>query len=199
FDAQGNINSNANIKQLNGTTKSDGLEADLTGTILPGLNFIAGYSYNFMRYTNTAPITTNIVTAPTPSNPNATTTVVLSGMLENVRLVGTTKHTGNATLFYTIQDGKVKGLKLGTSVFYTGKRNGGWNDNKAATTLRLIPLDAFTTVDFSAGYAWKRLSLLAKVSNLTNALNYYVHENYSVNPIPPRQFVTTLSYKFKLD
>ncbi len=197
FDAQGNINSNSNIKQLNGTTKSDGLEADLTGTILPGLNFIAGYSYNFMRYTNTAPITTNIVPAPTPANPNATTTVVLSGMLEDVRLVGTTKHTGNATLFYTVQEGKAKGLKLGTSVFYTGKRNGGWNDNKAATTLRLIPLDAFTTVDFSAGYSWRSLSLLAKVSNITNALNYYVHENYSVNPIAPRQFVTTLAYKFK--
>jgi iron complex outermembrane receptor protein len=27
-------------------------------------------------------------------------------------------------------------------------------------------------------------------------LNYYVHENYSINPIPPTQFVATLSYKF---
>ncbi|MBO9674665.1 MAG: TonB-dependent receptor [Sphingobacteriaceae bacterium] len=175
FDQNGNLNSNTNLKQLNGTTSSDGVEIDLTGSILPGLNFTAGYSYNFMRYTNTPEIT---------------------GMIEDVRLVGTTKNTVNATLFYTFQEGAVKGLKLGASTFYTGKRNGGWNDAKNATTLRLIPLTAFTTFDLSAGYSWKKFSLLAKVSNLTNELNYFVHENYSVNPIAPRQFVTTLSYKF---
>ena len=196
LDANGNPNSNTNIKQLNGQTTSDGLEIDLSGAILPGLNFLAGYSYNFMRYTNTAPIARYTVAAPTPTNPNATTTIVLSGMIEDVRLVGTTKHTANATLFYTMQSGKIKGLKLGASAFYTGDRNGGWNDNKAATTLRLIPLKAFTTVDLSAGYSWRRISLLAKVSNITNELSYFVHENYSVNPIAPRQFLTTLSYKF---
>lgn len=196
LDANGNANSNTNIKQLNGQTTSDGLELDLSGAILPGLNFLAGYSYNFMRYTKTAPITSHVVPAPTQANPNATTTVVLAGMIEDVRLVGTTKHTANATLFYTVQSGKIKGLKLGASAFYTGDRNGGWNDNKAATTLRLIPLKAFTTVDLSAGYSWRSVSLLAKVSNITNELNYFVHENYSVNPIPPRQFLTTLSYKF---
>jgi len=175
YDQNGNLNSNTNLKQLNGTTVSDGLEIDLTGAILTGLNFTAGFSYNFMRFTNTPDVT---------------------GMIENVRLVGTTKNTANATLFYTFQDGAIKGLKLGASAFYTGKRNGGWNDAKNATTLRLIPLSAFTTFDLSAGYSWKKFSLLAKVSNLTNVLNYFVHENYSVNPIAPRQFATTLSYKF---
>jgi iron complex outermembrane receptor protein len=61
---------------------------------------------------------------------------------------------------------------------------------------RLIPVSSFTTVDISAGYRFKNLSVLAKISNLTNTFNYYVHENYSVNPIPPRQLVATLSYKF---
>jgi iron complex outermembrane receptor protein len=37
---------------------------------------------------------------------------------------------------------------------------------------------------------------LAKISNLTNTLNYYVHENYSINPIPPRQISATVSYRF---
>ena len=117
-------------------------------------------------------------------------------MIEDVRLVGTTKNTANATLFYTVQNGKTRGLKFGASAYYTGDRNGGWNDNKSATTLRLIPLKAFTTVDLSAGYTWDKFGLLFKMSNITNELNYYVHENYSVNPIPPRQFATTLSYKF---
>ena len=33
-------------------------------------------------------------------------------------------------------------------------------------------------------------------TNITNELNYTVHENYSVNPIAPRQILTSLRYKF---
>jgi iron complex outermembrane receptor protein len=196
LDVNGNPNSNTSIKSLNGQTTSDGIELDLTGTLLPGLNFMAGYAYNFMRYTKTAPITSHTVPDPTPTDPNHTKTITLAGMMEGVRLVGTTANTANATLFYTVQNSAVKGLKLGVSAFYTGKRNGGWNDSKTATVLRQIPMTPFTTVDFSAGYSWKKMSLLAKVSNIGNALGYYAHENYSINPIPPRQFLTTLSYKF---
>lgn len=168
-----------NMKEFSGKTASDGIELDLTGKIVKGLNFMAGYSYNYIRYTSTLPET---------------------GIVEGERLVGTTKHTGNGTVFYTFQDGKVKGLKLGASAFYTGKRNAGWNNAKVPAAGvpadRIIPIGAFTTFDFSAGYTYKKLSILAKISNITNEFNYYVHENYSVNPIAPRQFVTTLVYKF---
>ncbi|PWS28728.1 TonB-dependent siderophore receptor [Pedobacter yonginense] len=196
LNAQGAPNGDANIKELNGKTLSDGLELDITGTIVKGLNFIAGYSYNFIRYTETRDKTVYTVPSPTNANPNATRTVTLGGIIEGQRLVGSTKNTANATLFYTLQEGKFKGLKLGASAYYTGDRNGGYNDSKTQAYSRLIPLSGFTTFDFSAGYNWKKISLLAKVANLTNELNYFVHENYSVNPIPPRQFMTTLSYKF---
>lgn len=162
-------------REFSGATASDGVEIDLSGTIVKGLNFLAGYSYNYMRYTST---------------------LAGTGIIEGERLVGTTKNTANGTVFYTFQDGGVKGLKLGASAYYTGDRLGGRNQNKAGTSTGIIPLGSFTTFDFSAGYAWKKLSLLAKVSNITNELNYFVHENYSVNPIAPRQFVTTLSYRF---
>jgi len=162
-------------REFSGATASDGLEIDLSGVVVPGLNFIAGYSYNYMRYTST---------------------LAGTGIVEGERVVGTTKNTANGTLFYTIQDGGVKGLKFGASVFYTGDRNGGRNTTKNNSSSGIIPLSSFTTVDFSAGYNWKKISLLAKIANITNELNYFVHENYSVNPIPPRQFVTTLSYKF---
>ncbi|MNQ89199.1 hypothetical protein D3C85_1044980 [compost metagenome] len=76
----------------------------------------------------------------------------------------------------------------------------GWNNTYADLTSptgsRLIPVGDFTTFDFTAGYSFKKLSLLAKVSNIGNTLNYYVHENYSINPIPPRQLMTTISYRF---
>ena len=174
FKADGSANVDATIKEFTGKTRSEGVELDLTGTILPGLNFLAGYSYNFYRYVSTLP----------------------TGIVEGQRVIGTTKNKANATIFYTFQDGAVKGLKLGTTVLYTGTRNGGYAETKTQTASRLIPLTPFTTIDFSAGYAWKKLSILAKLSNITNELNYFVHENYSVNPIAPRQFVTTVSYKF---
>jgi iron complex outermembrane receptor protein len=175
FKADGTPNADANIKEFSGKTASDGIEVDITGCITEGLSFLAGYSYNYMRYTSTIDNT---------------------GIVEGERLVGTTKNTANGTVFYTIGAGNLKGLKLGASAFYTGDRNGGRNTNKAGTSSGIIPIKGFTTFDLSAGYSWKRLSILGKVANLTDELNYYVHENYSVNPIPPRQFITTLAYKF---
>jgi iron complex outermembrane receptor protein len=93
------------------------------------------------------------------------------------------------------------------SGFYTGERNAGWNTAHVVQNLpdgtiqrslnyRLIPVTGFTTFDLSLGYTYNKLSLIGKLSNITDELNYLVHENYSVNPIPPRQFVTTLSYRF---
>jgi iron complex outermembrane receptor protein len=114
------------------------------------------------------------------------------------RLVNNPSNTANASLFYTFNTSKLKGLKIGTSAYYIGSRYGGYNNRKGQTQKfdRLIPLKSYATFDLSLGYSFKKLSFLSKISNITDELNYIVHENYSVNPIPPRQFVTTLSYKF---
>jgi iron complex outermembrane receptor protein len=188
FNLSGDPNGDTNLKEFTGKTASEGLEFDISGTIVKGLNFIAGYSYNYMRYTSTSE-TRKYIDAKGKE-------IIITGIVEGERLVGTTKNTANGTLFYTFSDGSLKGLKLGASAFYTGDRNGGRNTNKAGTSTGVIPVKAFTTVDFSAGYAYKKFTILGKLSNITNELNYYVHENYSVNPIPPRQFITTLSYRF---
>ena len=139
---------------------------------------MAGYSHNNMRYTN-------IQTAK-------------GNYIEGERLVNTPAHTANTSVFYTLQKGTLKGVKVGATVFYVGERFGGWNNTQGQTQnySRLIPVGAFTTVDFSAGYSFNKISLLAKVSNLFNTYNYYVHENYSINPIPPTQFIATVAYKF---
>jgi iron complex outermembrane receptor protein len=178
LDANGNTNSNTNIKEFTGKTASEGLEVDVTGKLAPGLNFIAGYSYNFYRYVKTAP----------------------GGITEGERVIGSTPHSANGTVFYTFGSGKVKGLKLGASAFYVGERFSGFQTVKPPSTARAAPItvSSFQTFDLSAGYAFRKLSLLAKLSNLTNELNYYVHENYSINPIPPRMFSATLAYKFDL-
>jgi iron complex outermembrane receptor protein len=83
--------------------------------------------------------------------------------------------------------------------FYTGKRYAGFNNTKGQpqTYSRLFEVDGFSTLDLSTAYAYKQLSLLVKISNVLNVYSVYLHENYSVNPIPPRQVVATIAYKFK--
>lgn len=104
-------------------------------------------------------------------------------------------NTANATAFYKFCDGNLKGLKLGAGIYYIGERIAGWNYTLGAKR-PLFPVKAFATVDVSAGYRFKNFSLMAKVANLTNTYNYYLHENYSVNPIAPRNFVATVAYRF---
>jgi iron complex outermembrane receptor protein len=181
FLKDGTPNNNTNIKQLTGETTSDGIEIDLASQPIRGLAILAGYSYNYMRYTRTD------------------TTV--GSFLTGERLVNNPAHTANASLSYTFYTGKLSGLKLGAAAVYLGDRYAGWNTDVSAVNpvkyrTRIFPVNGYLTLDVMAGYSFKKISLLAKVSNLTNSLNYIVHENYSVNPIAPRQLAATVSYKF---
>lgn len=184
FKADGSPNTDTNVKVLSGETKSKGVEVDITARPVEGLNIIAGYSYNDMRYTKTSGLN--------------------GSFIEGDRLVRTPANTANLSFFYTLQDGFLKGVSVGAIGNYIGKRTGGWNNQvvinptTGAQTIndREIPLEAYTTVDISAGYTWRKISILCKLSNITNELNYTVHENYSVNPIAPRQIMTSLRYKF---
>lgn len=171
-------NNNTALKELAGETTSDGVEVDINAQPVKGLSIIAGYSYNNMRYTHTKQAKGNYV--------------------EGERLVNTPAHTANSSIFYTLQKGNLKGLKIGAGAYYTGDRFGGWNNTQQQTQnySRLIAVKGFTTVDISAGYTFKKVSLMAKVSNLFNTYNYYVHENYSINPIAPRQFISTVAFRF---
>lgn len=176
-------NTNNDIKIMSGETKSKGIEVDVTARPIEGLKIIAGYSYNDMRYTKT-------------SGANGS-------FIEGDRVARTPANTANLSFFYTVPSGLLKGVSVGAIGNYIGKRIGGWN-NQYNTDLstypdgiwyREIPLKGYATVDASVGYEWKKISLLCKLSNITNELNYTVHENYSVNPIAPRQIMASLKYK----
>jgi iron complex outermembrane receptor protein len=178
FKADGTPNTDANVKEFTGQTTSDGLEIDFTGNLSKNLYFITGYGYNYMRYTQAS--------------------LVKGSPIQGERLTNNPAHTANATIFYTFDLPQIRGLKVGASAFYTGNRFGGNNNTYGQTPefSRLIPLTGFTTIDLSAGYTLRKVSLLAKVSNITNELNYLIHDRYSIMPIPPRQFTATLSYRF---
>jgi len=181
FKADGSLNTDTSIKTLSGGTKSKGVEIDITAKPTEGLSIMAGYSYNDMRYTETSGLN--------------------GSNIEGDRLVRTPKNTANLSFFYTLQTGALKGVSVGAIGNYIGDRLGGWNDQYDSTkpdgiNHREFPIDAYTTIDASVGYTWRKFSILCKLSNITNELNYTVHENYSVNPIAPRQFLTSLKYKF---
>lgn len=178
FKADGSVNSDVNVKEFSGETTSDGFEIDVNGTISKNLYFITGYGNNYMRYTKTSGLK--------------------GANVEGERLINNPANTFNGTIFYTFERTALKGLRLGASVFYIGKRNGGIQNiiDQTPEYNRIISLSDFTTIDLSAGYSYKHVSLLAKLSNITNTLNYLGHDRYSINPIPPRQFAATMSYKF---
>lgn len=171
-------NTDNTVKTFSGQTTSDGVEVDLNGNLSKNFYFIAGYSYNFARYTKTSGLK--------------------GSYIEGEQLVINPRNTANASLFYTFTNSSLRGVKVGASAFYTGSRLAGYNNivGQSQNYSRLLPVGGFTTLDLSAGYTYKKISLLAQVSNITNTMNYLVHDNYSVTPIAPRQFVTTLSYKF---
>jgi iron complex outermembrane receptor protein len=181
FKADGSPNTDSSIKVLSGETNSKGVELDIIAKPIEGLNIIAGYSYNDMRFTKTSGLK--------------------GSFIEGDRLARTPANTANLSFFYTLQSGTLKGVSLGALGNYIGKRVGGWN-NQVDPALpngifdREIPLEGYTTIDLSVGYEWKKIAILCKLSNITNELNYTVHENYSVNPIAPRQIMTSLRYKF---
>lgn len=182
FKADGTVNSDSNFKEFVGKMRSRGVELDITGNPMSNLSIIAGISYN------------NSVYLDTPDK---------VGYVENQRLVRTPATTVNASVFYTFTKG-IKGLKIGASAYYIGDRLAGWNDTKTASSTSLearngvsrsFEVKDYTTFALSAGYEWKKFSIMGKVGNLFDTENYNVHENYSVNPITPRNFYFTLTYK----
>ena len=171
-----------NLKEFVGKMRSRGVELDITGNPSKNLSIIGGVSYN------------NSIYLDTPEK---------IGYVENQRLVRTPATTANLSLFYTFTKG-IKGLKVGASAYYIGDRLAGWNDTKfgSSTSLasrngvsRVFELKDYTTFSLSAGYEWKKFMIQAKVGNLFDVENYNVHENYSVNPITPRNYYFTLTYK----
>lgn len=185
YKADGTENTLSTVKMLSGETKSKGIELDVTIKPIEGLSILAGYSYNDMRFTDT-------------------NEGIVGSFVEGDRIARTPRNTANLSFFYVVPNGRLRGFSIGSIANYIGDRIGGWNRDYAKdanTGLiyirdREIPVGGYTSIDVSAGYEWKQFSILCRLSNITNALNYVVHENYSINPIAPRQFIATVKYKF---
>ena len=166
---------NPTAQELAGEVTSKGVEVDVMTRPIKGFSFIAGYSHNDTRYTK-------------------------SNVYEvGSRLRYNPVHTANFSAHYKVSSNSVfKGVEAGLGLFYVA-------DMVAGRLTRLtvpndvykpIPLPSFLQVDVSIGYTFNRASLRVRMTNLTNALGYYAHDDNSINPIAPRQFVSTLAYSF---
>lgn len=170
-----NGNTNTNIKELAGEITSQGIELDIMTKEWKGVSFIGGYSYNETKYTKT------------------------NTYIEGSKLLYNPNNTANASIHYTFRTIKfLNGLNIGVNGSYTGERAAGrlTRVQVANDTYKPIPLKAFTQFDASIGYARNNISVKVKLSNITNELNYYVHDDNSVNPIAPRQVSATIGFKF---
>jgi iron complex outermembrane recepter protein len=169
-----NGNTNANIKELVGYVRSQGIEFDVTARPIQNLNLMVGYSYNETKYVKS---NTFVEGSLLRYNPN---------------------HTANASLNYQLSEGKLRGLSLGFVSAYIGKRYAGRSTRVqvANDAYRIFELPDYFQFDATAGYTYKKIALRAKMANLFNVMSYNVHDDNSVNPIAPRNYSLSLNFKF---
>lgn len=169
-----NGNTNSNIKELAGATRSAGVEVDLMYNPQKQLAIMIGYSFNETIYTAS---NIYIVGSALRYNPN---------------------HTANASVHYEFSKGRFKNLALGAIAQYTGLRFVGRSTRLTVNNdnYQLIPIKEFIVVDLVASYKWKQWKCNAKLSNIFNQLNYHVHDDNSVNPITPINASLQFVYNF---
>lgn len=169
-----NGNTNTNIKELAGATRTQGVELDLISNPLKGLSIIAGYSFSETKYTKS---NTYIVGSQLKYNP---------------------KNTANLSFNYKFENGKFKGLNFGLINTYFGNRFAGRSTRVTVDNdiYKLIAVSDYIQVDATMAYAHKKWALRAKLSNIFNELNYNIHDDNSLNPIAPRNYSFSLNYTF---
>ena len=161
-----------NARELTGATRSRGMEIDIMTKDIRGFAIVAGYAYNDMRYTQTREYE------------------------RDSRLRYNPAHTANTSVFYSFsKESRLHGFQLGAGAFYTGERLAGRSTTVARPDYKLMPLPDFVTFDANVAYMTKSFGVRLKFSNLFNQLSYYAHDDNSINPVAPRQFVATFSYK----
>jgi iron complex outermembrane receptor protein len=168
-----------------GEKKAEGIEFDLRGEIVPGLKLIANYAYT-----------------------NGKVTAVADGvksMVVGQVVPGFAKHTANAWLSYTLQNGALKGTGISGGFTYLADRATG---NYSATNAEQNLPNYFK---LDGGLFWENRSLRI-TANAFNILDKYLFTGayytgywnaptyeqpaYSWQAEPPRNYRLSIAYKF---
>ncbi len=160
-------------RETGGQTQSRGFELDIATKNINGFTINAGYSYNDTRYTKS---TLYVPGSKLRYNPG---------------------HTANTHIYYAAKPtSKFNGFNAGIGIYYVGERVAGRSTTKASPGFALMPLPDYFLFEAGIGYTYQNISARFKVNNIFDQLSYNVHDDNSVNPIAPRQFIATVAYKF---
>lgn len=157
-----------------GQSVAKGVEVDINGELLPGLNLMANYAFTDYKVTKSE-------NAARP---------------KGMRMPGYGKHEFNVWLRYELLEGPLRGLSAGigeTSILDRSTWNWG-NAEKGQ-----LSLPNYIRMDASLGWRGEKVSVALNVNNLLNRYlfsgspyaNYYYWQAEM-----PRNFKLTLSYNF---
>ncbi len=133
-----------------GEQRSQGIELDVAGRILPGWDIIANYAYIDAR------VTQDLL------------------FLEGSRVPNSALHQGSLWTTYFLQDGPLKGLGGGLGMYAQGKRNGVFQCTDPANCQAPFELPGYVRMDAAVYYRkpefFTRTNLIAAL-NFTNVLD----------------------------
>ena len=169
---------NEQYKIVLGEKRARGVEFDVRGKIFDGLNLIANYAF-----------TESTVTKVDPAVSQA------NGINVGDIVPGYAKHTANAWLNYTLQNGKLKGF--GASIggtFLDGRQTDTWSEG-------LQKLPSYFKLDGGLSYETGKVKVTANVFNILDKYLYsgsfYSWLNaYYWQAEAPRNFRVGVTYKF---
>lgn len=160
-----------------GEKTASGVEFDLRGTILPGLNLVVNYAYTDSRVTEVAE--------------------GISDIEEGDIVPGYAKHTANTWMNYKIQNGALKGTGASIGFTYLAGRETYWNPSPDPDKT----LPEYFKLDGGLFWENERLRITANVFNILDDYlytgSYYSWlKAYYWQTDPPRNFRMSISYSF---
>ena len=150
-----------------GQARSQGVEVDISGQIIQGLNLILTYAY--------------------------TDAEVLEGANKGNRLWNVPKHAGSLWARYDVQYEPLRGLSIGAGIYAQDKRPG----DPANTYFLPAQARVDAMVRYRPPAMHSRLSLQLNIYNLADSTLYggTLGDRFSVNVDAPRTFVGSIRYE----
>ena len=171
------VNPNSGLSMVLGQKRAQGVEFDLRGTIVNGLNLTANYAYTISEVTKVAEGVTD--------------------MKVGDLIPGYAKHTVNGWLSYKVQTGSLKGAGIsGGFTYLAGRATTNWS----TTNTSLNQPDYFK---LDGGLFWEKNNIRL-TANVFNILDKYLYSGgyydwlkaYYWQADPPRNYRLSVTYKF---
>ena len=172
-----NSGPNSGLSIVLGQKRAQGVEFDLRGTIVNGLNLTANYAYTVSEVTKVA---------------EGLTDVKVGDLVP-----GYAKHTANGWLSYKVQHGSLKNAGISGGFTYYGDRA---TTNWSKTNTSLNQPDYFK---LDGGVFWEKNNIRL-TANVFNILDKYLYsggyydflKSYYWQADPPRNYRLSVTYKF---